>query len=496
MPPSLFYFMRYFSTKIDKNSKRSLTPEKFLLIEDVPVARTGIQIYGAHEILNSKGQQIFEGDSRGIVYIDRPEEEVFRPETLASFNGKPIVNGHPPEGQDVDPDNFNSFSVGVVLNPQRGKGEWDQWMVADLLITNRQAINDVDSGKVEVSCGYAPEYVKEDESHGYQKNIIGNHIAIVEHGRCGETCAIGDSDSDPSGDDDMAKKSWFERLRCARSSGDAKKLDEVLKEMPATDAEAVVTHDAADEGGHHVEQHFHLAGTPGNAGSVTPPGDAKWNEKALDEKFKSLDDCMADFRKTHDESHKAVMDAIANLEGKLPKPGETTVTPPAGDAETREIEGELKEEAPVGTGDAALKGVKDSALFYDSFQETISTAEIIAPGMAVPTFDAKAAPKSTLDSLCDLRRKALGFALNEPVGAAMIQGARGGRALDAEGLKTLDCKSLRSLFNAVGAQKRLANNARPANSVDTTIPQTPMGAWSPADINKRNRQHYSQTATR
>ncbi|MCT9017197.1 DUF2213 domain-containing protein, partial [Cupriavidus gilardii] len=60
--------------------KRALTPEGFLLCEDVPVARTGEMLYGPGEVPVEPGPD-------GLIRISRTPDEVFRPETLASCIG-------------------------------------------------------------------------------------------------------------------------------------------------------------------------------------------------------------------------------------------------------------------------------------------------------------------------------------------------------------------------------------------------------------------------
>ena len=47
-------------------------------------------------------------------------------------------------------------------------------------------------GVTEVSLGYDADYEQTAPGVGRQTNIIGNHVALVERGRCGPRCAIGD----------------------------------------------------------------------------------------------------------------------------------------------------------------------------------------------------------------------------------------------------------------------------------------------------------------
>jgi hypothetical protein len=121
----------------------------------------------------------------GIIRVSRGPEDLFRPETIASFNGKSISNDHPDE--DVNPDNWRQITVGVVLNPREGEGEDQGYLVTDFLITDARRSTMSRAGKVEVSCGYDADYEETGPGRGRQFNIIGNHVALVDKGRCGPT---------------------------------------------------------------------------------------------------------------------------------------------------------------------------------------------------------------------------------------------------------------------------------------------------------------------
>ncbi len=78
---------------------QGLTPEGFLLCENVPIARTGLMMYGAGEI--HVNGEFLDGDDKGLIRVTRHEDDVFHPRTLSSFEGKSVTDDHPPEG--VDP---------------------------------------------------------------------------------------------------------------------------------------------------------------------------------------------------------------------------------------------------------------------------------------------------------------------------------------------------------------------------------------------------------
>lgn len=172
-----------FYTTAQLSERISETPEGFLLCEAVPITRTGDLMYAPGETPIEPGQ--------GQTRIHRDAEDVFTPETLASFEGKPVTLQHPQDF--VTPENWRELAVGTVQNVRRGDGLDADKLLADLLITDATAIAAV-KGKTlrEVSCGYDAEYVQLAPGIGKQKNIIGNHVALVPAGRCGAECAIHD----------------------------------------------------------------------------------------------------------------------------------------------------------------------------------------------------------------------------------------------------------------------------------------------------------------
>ncbi len=172
--------MTYYGTKLSDNITE--TPEGFLICHDVIIARTGVQDYAPSEVpINAK---------TSAVKIHREKAEVLRAETISSFEGKPVTAGHP-DGF-VTPDNWNELAVGFVKNVRASEDGDDGYIVADLVITNSKAIQAVKDGLREVSCGYEADYVDLENGEGMQTNILGNHVALVPQGRCGEKCSIQD----------------------------------------------------------------------------------------------------------------------------------------------------------------------------------------------------------------------------------------------------------------------------------------------------------------
>ncbi|WP_417154862.1 DUF2213 domain-containing protein [Parasutterella excrementihominis] len=156
------------------------TPEGYLLCRDVPISRVGSFEYSAAEVgLPNIGH---------AVQVWRPEEQIFNPETIASFEAKPVVIGH---ARFADPDNWREIAVGTTQNVRRGEGDKSDFLLADLLLTDRKAIEAVESGDLkEVSCGYDAD-TQETPGGIEQIGIVGNHVALVVSARC-SGCKIGD----------------------------------------------------------------------------------------------------------------------------------------------------------------------------------------------------------------------------------------------------------------------------------------------------------------
>lgn len=167
----------YYGTDISPN--KTETVEGYLVCRNVPIARTGAQEYTARELM-------LDGDPERPVVVDRRPEDVFEPAVLASFEGKPVTDGHPPEN--VGPENYTAYSRGHVQNVRR-EGDY---IVADLYINDKALASDIQNGvKREVSCGYTCNYVP--DGAGYrQERIRGNHVAVVPRGRAGHEVAIQD----------------------------------------------------------------------------------------------------------------------------------------------------------------------------------------------------------------------------------------------------------------------------------------------------------------
>lgn len=188
----------YYGNRFSPNMTK--TPEGFLICHSVPIARTGWQNYMPREI-GVRGV--------GAIKVYRSEAEVFSAITVASFEGKPVTDDHPPVG--VDSCNYAAYTKGAVQNVRRGSGEQSDCLVADIVVHDAVLIGEIEGGKREISCGYDCVYELQADGAYTQKRITGNHVAVVKNGRAGPRVSIRDEKPEEE-KKQMKKGNIFERM--------------------------------------------------------------------------------------------------------------------------------------------------------------------------------------------------------------------------------------------------------------------------------------------
>ena len=121
----------------------------------------------------------------------RLPEDVFAQDSLSSLKLVPLCNDHPKEA--VTPDNAKKYVIGSI-----GDGvDYDAYKVyAPIVITDKDTIDAVESGKRALSCGYNCDI--EEKAGNWmgvdydviQRNIRYNHVAVVDKGRAGDTAVM------------------------------------------------------------------------------------------------------------------------------------------------------------------------------------------------------------------------------------------------------------------------------------------------------------------
>lgn len=122
----------------------------------------------------------------------RAPEEAFSEATLASFNLVPLTNDHPEDGL-LTADNTRDYQRGTVERPTRD----GEKVRASILVTDAEAIEDLRSGKAELSSGYLCDVIIEagvspsgERYDARQVAVVGNHVALVRAGRAGRECRV------------------------------------------------------------------------------------------------------------------------------------------------------------------------------------------------------------------------------------------------------------------------------------------------------------------
>jgi hypothetical protein len=175
--------LAYYGDSLSPNITQ--TPEGFLICKNVPIGRTGDMEY-------TRAELNLEGDPTEMVIVHRDEKDVFDPATIASFEGKAVTDNHPHE--DVMPDNYANYGKGHIQNVRRGTGENNDRLVADLFVTDPTLINEIlNKVRREVSCGYDCKFPPNEDGTYSQRQIRGNHVAVVSDGRAGDSVCIKDS---------------------------------------------------------------------------------------------------------------------------------------------------------------------------------------------------------------------------------------------------------------------------------------------------------------
>lgn len=155
------------------------------LVTEARCARTGVQDYAGHEVGRA---------DMPVVRVYRPESEVFSRQALASYAYRPATMGHPAEG--VTADNWKKEAVGQTGGEISKDGGYVR---VPLVLMDAAAIATVEGGTREISMGYdcrldwtagtTPDGRAYD---AVQRDLRMNHLALVERGRAGPACRVGD----------------------------------------------------------------------------------------------------------------------------------------------------------------------------------------------------------------------------------------------------------------------------------------------------------------
>lgn len=165
-----------------RGKRWELTPEGFVVFRRAVLTRPGVLDYADPAYPD------------GVRREWRPAEEVLAPESLASMEGKPVVWGHPDDGE-VSAETARSVSVGHVQNVIAGD---DGLPMGDVWVTDATTIDRIVAGEAtELSPGYHSQdtLVSGVSPAGEPYDVIQrliryNHLAIVGAGRAGSLARL------------------------------------------------------------------------------------------------------------------------------------------------------------------------------------------------------------------------------------------------------------------------------------------------------------------
>ncbi|TGE35885.1 DUF2213 domain-containing protein [Desulfosporosinus fructosivorans] len=332
--------MNYYGDKISENMR--VTPEGYLVCENVPIGRTGYMEYLGREL-----PAAFNEPSGDIFKVYRRPEELFSVATIASFEGKPVTNTHPTANLDV-----NTVSMIERGHTQNIRRDGD-FLIADLHVNDAGLISEIQNKlKREVSSGYDCSWHKVSEGVYEQREIIGNHVAVVSAGRAGPKIAIMDS----ALTDDLAPNNPLPNTDSKPNTGGKKKMGKMSKQFltalgfkhyaadaePEDIAKAMDAMSEEDEKKEPAKDAEPEKKEPAKDADPAPDNQAQENAefKKLADKIKALEDEVAELKKgkagDSKEDAEAVMDAIEedlDKEAKDADPEEDDKKEPAKDAD-------------------------------------------------------------------------------------------------------------------------------------------------------------------
>ena len=143
----------------------------------VPLCRTGIQEYKKSEVTGEPSDELVE--------VVRSAAEVLNPTSIASYEGVPVCDTHPP--MFLTPQNWSAFARGHIQNCRVDTlPSGEKCIVGDLVIEDELLIQKILTGTRDLSAGYSCLYEPLPNGRWKQSTIRCNHVAVVASGRANQ----------------------------------------------------------------------------------------------------------------------------------------------------------------------------------------------------------------------------------------------------------------------------------------------------------------------
>lgn len=170
------------ATMTDTASHRSIDQNGFLNVRSTPVSSYGIFEYSAAQVG-------LPGDPDRIVNVYRPESSLTDPDTIKSFQTLPVIDDHDLLSGFEEDDDIMSPEEKGVDGVMTNVSYTAPWLIADVKVFSRRMRRAIDSGKCDLSAGYACDFIfqkgvfRGKPYEVVQINMRGNHLALVDAGR-------------------------------------------------------------------------------------------------------------------------------------------------------------------------------------------------------------------------------------------------------------------------------------------------------------------------
>lgn len=206
------------------NDKQSVSfktnAQGYLVATGTKLARIGPMEYLGSE-LGKDPSKVYD------VYVEA--DDLFNDATMQSFNNMP-TSIHHPEEMEINSSNWDELAVGHITNVR--KSDDGQFLIGDVIVNSKRAIGTINDSLIEVSLGYDAD-IEEVDGKLKKVNIRGNHLAIVDEGRCGSECKLNLNDGKPKKMAD--KRSILQKLFGAKRPTNAKvKFGDAKSKLAAT----------------------------------------------------------------------------------------------------------------------------------------------------------------------------------------------------------------------------------------------------------------------
>lgn len=173
---------------LDRDTVRRFDEDGHMHVSRTPISKATVNGYFGREIPDYERLGL---DAEREYKLLRDPNELAR--AAGTFVGKPLLILHTPIGADDHP---REATIGTI-----GNVDFESpYLMASMTVWDGEAIGLIQTGEQkELSCGYrytpdmTPGNYEGTPYDGVMRNIIANHVALVEKGRAGPQCVVGDS---------------------------------------------------------------------------------------------------------------------------------------------------------------------------------------------------------------------------------------------------------------------------------------------------------------